>query len=230
MRANPSFAIVCLLLMTCAFARAQTEERPESVTFAVRTLTPVELPKDTSSEWMNYFVPGVVSGTLGLAAPPMFASGLVVGGLLIAPGALIMSDIESRKWQRVANALKGINFEQDLLNSLRTRAGRALASRTGPMISIELIVNAYGLTGERAGRTCFVASVDLLIARAGKEVLRDRLVISEKDRSSDAPPAQCASLDRFAEHDGQLVRDTAAEYREVLAAMAIDRVASLIRQ
>lgn len=231
MRTKLSFVIVCVLLMTCFGSRAQTEDRPDGFTFAVRTLTAIELPKDTTREWMNFFAPGVASGALGLAAPPMFASGLIVGGLLLAPGALIVSNIESKKWQQVANALKGIRFEQELLEALRRRATGRLAARGGdPVTTIELVVNAYGLTGARPERACFVASVDLLVARAGKEVLRDRLVISEIDRSNEAPPAQCASLDRFAEHDGRLVRDTAAEYSEVLAALAIDRVAGLIRQ
>lgn len=229
MRMKLSFLIAGVLLATGAGLHAQTQDKPQGFTFAVRALKPVELPKDTSREWMNFFGPGMASGALGLAAPPMFASGLVVGGLLLAPGALIISNIESRKWQQVANALKSIHFEQDLLDALRRRAAGRLPSRSGPVTNIELVVNAYGLTGERPERACFAASVDLRVALSGTEILDDRLVISDTGRSTDAPPAQCASLERFAEHDGQLVRDTAVEYREVLAAMAIDRIVNLIR-
>jgi hypothetical protein len=37
-------------------------------------------------------------------------------------------------------------------------------------------------------------------------------------------------IDRFAERDGQLVRDTAAEYAELLAALIIEQLATLRAQ
>lgn len=224
---SPVF-IACLLAASSCI-QAQTKDQPERYTFSVHGLNAVELPKDTSQEWMGFFGPGLASGALGAVAPPMFASGLIVGGLLLAPSAVIISGIERKKWQQVTNALKSISFEPELLRALQARAASVLPRGTGPGANVELIVNAYGVVGTRPERACFVASVDLVMVSNGKDVLRDRLIISEADRSADAPPAQCASLDRFAERDGELVRETTAEYSEVLATMAIDRILASTR-
>lgn len=220
----------CALAACCNLA-AQTLRDDGGITryeFSVRAVSPAELPKDTSGEWMQFFGFGLASGALGLAAPPMFASGLVVGGLLLAPGALIISSMDRRDWEQTANALKSTDFERQLLRATETRARRSLpapaaSNNTAPVL-VELVVNAYGLAGSRQKGVCFIASIDLVATHAGNELLRDRMIIAPFERSTDAPPPQCATMERMAEREGQLVRDTAAIYAEVLAVMAIDRL------
>jgi hypothetical protein len=72
---------------------------------------------------------------------------------------------------------------------------------------------------------CFVVSADLMLSRNNNtEVKRDHLLITEANKSEDAPPPQCASLEHFAKNEAKLVEDTLAEYAGVLAVMAIDRI------
>ncbi len=192
--------------------------------FSVRAMPPAGMPADTSREWLQFLGPGLASGALGLAAPPMYASALVVGGLLLAPTALLMSGRERLIWQSVTTALGSIAFEQALLRALTERAQGRLPERAGGDVRVELIVQAYGLVGARPERVCFIASVDLVVRGEEGERRRATLRIAQTDASADAPPPQCASLERFAARDGQLVRDTANEYAQVLAVMAIDRL------
>ncbi len=177
---------------------------------------------------MHFFSRGVASGVLGLAAPPMYASGLIVGGIILAPGALILSSMEQRMWERMVTALKTADFEQALLRATRERANSKLEtaaqSGTADLINVELVVNAYGLVRHSPDRLCFIASIDLIANRGGEHWLRDRLIISTRERSPDAPPPQCASHEGMAQNEGQMVRNTAAVYAEVLAAMVIDRL------
>jgi len=231
---NHSSAMVLLAacaLLACTSVAAQAPGKGGNITryeFSVRTVSAAELPKDSSGEWMQFFGFGLASGALGLAAPPMFASGLVVGGLLLAPGALIISSMDRRDWEQTANALKSTDFERQLLRATEARAKRSLpapaaSSDTAPVL-VELVVNAYGLAGSRQKGVCFIASIDLVATHSGNELLRDRMIIAPFERSTDAPPPQCATMERMAEREGQLVRDTAAIYAEVLAVMAIDRL------
>ena len=200
---------------------------PARYDFSVRTVGPTELPTDTSGEWMAFFGPGVASGALGVVAPPLFASGLVVGALLLAPGALIMAGSERRTWEHVATALKNNAFEAALLDALRLRGAALALDDAGPSAHVDVTVNAFGVAGERPERVCFIASADLRVTAAEREVLQDRLIIAETNRSADAPPPQCASLERFATRDAALVNETAAEYVQVLASMVVDRLTAL---
>lgn len=211
---------------------AQPTERVGRYDITVRTLTPAAMPDDTSGEWLEFVGPGIASGALGLAAPPLYASSLVVGAILLAPGAVILSSIDRRKWQRVAGALQGVAFEQDLLRAMRQRATQAeLATGNGEPVRVALVINHYGVVGSmHLDRVCFVASLDLVVTAQQREVLRDQLNISDENRSADAPPPQCASLGRFAENAGQLVKDAAAEYVEVLAAMSFDRIRGVVQR
>jgi len=217
-------AILCLILSTGTQAGAQGVVG--SYEFTVRAANLAELPKDTSGEFLEFFAPGMAFGVLGLAAPPMYASGLVVGGLLLGPGALIISGIEHGIWQRVVQALGSIEFERDILLALQRRAASRLPLREGTKARVELVINGYGIVGERQDRVCFIADAEFRLLTGEQESLRRRISISDADSkaSPDSPPAQCASIGRFAEHDGQLVRETAAEYSELLAALVIEQL------
>jgi len=225
-----SLVVVICLLFAVLCVPAQESNQQQGYMFSVRSLNPVEIPKDSSQEIMKLFGFGVASGALGLVAPPMYASGLIVGGLLIAPTVLIQSNTERQRWKTISDALRGLSFEKNLLSALQHRAARALPVRSGSPAKVELLINAYGLVARKAQYACFLAMADLLVTIDEKEVLRDRLVISDSDKTGDAPPAQCASLERFAEHNGQLVLESATEISEVLAVMSIDRILASIHE
>jgi hypothetical protein len=227
------FAIgMLVLLILSAVGHAGTLEDVGGFGFSVRAATTAELPKDTSGEILEWVRPGLAFGALGLAAPPMYASGLVVGGLLLGPGALIAANIEHATWRHVADALGAIDFDQATLRALERRGALALPTRPGRQAKAELVINAYGIVGHQPGRVCFIADTELRVQVEQHERLRQRILLTdaaatpEQDAAAlpPAPPAQCASIDRFARTDAQLVRDTAAEYAELLAALVIERL------
>jgi hypothetical protein len=155
---------------------------------------------------------------------------LIVGPLLIAPAVLILSASEQADWRRAVDALKAVQFLEMLSRSVRVRSKNELPSRDGQKASVNLVVNAYGLAGTRPQGVCFVASVGLSVTVDDLELLHDELSISNNGGSVDAPPPQCASLERMGEHDGRLVVDTVAEYAELFSIMTIDRLRLLIRE
>ncbi len=222
---------VLVLLMQAAVGSAGTLEDVGGFEFHVRAATTAELPKDTSGEILKWARPGLAFGALGLAAPPMYASGLVVGGLLLGPGALIAANIEHATWRHVADALGAIDFDQAILRALERRGALALPTRPGPRAQTELVISAYGIVGHQPGRVCFIADTELRVQVGQHERLRHRILLAdaaatpEQDAAA-LPPAQCAGIDRFAKSDAQLVRDTAAEYAELLAALVIERLAA----
>ncbi len=226
------YAIGVLLLSGMAYAGSLKDVG--RFQFSVHTAAAAELPKDASGELLKFVRPGLAFGALGLAAPPMYASGLVVGGLMLGPGALIFANIEHTTWRLVADALAAIKFDQAIQSALERRAARDLPARSGRQARVELVINAYGVVGERPDRVCFITDTELRVQVEQHERLRQRLLIADAtaapDRHVDAqpssPPAQCASLDRFAKAEAQLVRDSAAEYAELLAAWVIERLAA----
>lgn len=238
-----ALAGLAMMLLVSAGARAQPGERSAEPIrwtdgpreWVLRARAAPDLPADRSAEIMALFAPGLGYLGLGLVAPPMYASALVVGGLLIAPGAAIASMVERRQWERAVAPLLEMDFQRALAKALRERtplpshgaeasrfaSSPVPASPTGERI--EITVNGWGLGGERE-HVCFIASVDLSIGSADAVRLRERLVISDARVTPDAPPAQCASLERMGERDGRLVRQAAAEAAAALAVMCLDRV------
>ena len=221
--------VTCLLLAGFSVA-AQESKKLEGYIFSVRLVNPVNVPDDSSQETMKLFGPVIGLSALGAVVPPMYAGALIVGGLILAPSVLTLSTVERQRWQAIADALKGLSFEKNLLSALQRRAMGALPPRSGSVITVELVVNAYGLVARKPQYACFLAMAELRVAIEGKVLLRDQIVISDLDKTRDAPPAQCASLERFAERDGQLVLDTAAEISEVFAVMSIDRILGSIHE
>ena len=217
------FVSICLAT-TLTGVFAQAPEPAAGYHFSVKAMKAVDIPADTSREWMAFFGPGIASGALGVVAPPLFASGLVVGGLLLMPSALVMSDREHRQWEQVAHVLQNVPLENQLLDALQRRAIRTLHTEPGTAVHVTLDVDTYGIVGARPQQLCFVARANLIVQTRQETTLQAALSISPGQRSPDAPPPQCASLDRFSERHGQLVQDTATEYIEVLAAMVIDRL------
>jgi len=168
---------------------------------------------------------------LGLAAPPLYASGLILGGVTLLIGGLTMHGTEGRHWQQAVATLE----HADLASRLRVSPGapgrHGLAPGVGPQSRRDRDAERLGAGGSQLGRVaeqvdtaCFIASLDLVARRDQATLLTDRIVIGTAVATPGAPPPQCAKLSRFAADDGRLVRDTAAEAAEVLAALVIERL------
>jgi hypothetical protein len=187
--------------------------------FSARNANATQLPPDRSGRYFGGTAMGAGGSALGAVVAPMYGAGLMVGGLILVPLGLFLVESERRPWQTVVDALQTIDFPKATLEAMQRRAARALPARSGPLANAEMVVIAFGLMGR-----CFIVDAEIAVQLDEKEVIRSPLRILAS-AGEDAPRAQCASLETFAANNGQLLKDTVAEYAEVLAAMAIERIA-----
>jgi len=159
---------------------------------------------------------------LGLVAPPVFASALVVGGALIAPLGAYVYAHEKGIRDAINDALTQTKFTAAVDAALQARLGKAAHEKPA---AISILIQALGMVASTQSRHyCFVVSADLTIRASGIGITKETLRISETDENADAPPPQCASLEHFAENDAALLRTTLAEYAEMLAVMSVNRL------
>jgi len=177
--------------------------------------------------WLLAAVTGAVSGPLGLVAPPMYASALVVGGVMLLVGGSATYGVESQQTRAAAKALAASDFPGLLYRALSAR-GSATPNSPNAVADGEVGIVGWGVvsdTGMVSARHCFVAAVTLSIGTPDHPWIDETLRISRTGRSADAPPPQCADLQAFIDHDARLLRDTARDYAETLAVMIADRIA-----
>lgn len=188
---------------------------PVSVT--VTTRTPPAVPQKSSNELLWLLLGGVALAPLGFAAP-VYAGVFVVGSAITVVGSGTGYVTEQAMFSAIGRAVSQADLPAALADTLR---GRALPvdGQNEPTADGTVVVQGWGVAGE-----CVVASVELSVSRKGLPFLKDQLNLTIAGRSSDAPPVQCASLSRFADDNGRLVRDTIRDYAEVLAVMVIDRL------
>lgn len=190
-----------------------------------RMATPAEIPEDNYKTWLIFPPGGAASLAVGLTAPPMFASALVVGGVFLVPAGTYGYLYEKGIWDSINGALSNAEFTRLIDTAMKDRLNAAFAGGSMPDVKVELIIQAFGLVEYASLRHhCFVVSADFVLSKGNTVLNQDHLRITEDNRSEDAPPPQCASLEHFAKNEARLVKDTLAEYAGVLAVMATDRI------
>ena len=210
--------------------KAFSDRNPMTVSYigdlelTIRMATPAEIPEDYKM-WISFPAEGAVSLALGLLAPPMFASALVVGGVLLIPLGTYGYLHEKGIWDSINGALSNAEFTRAIDSAMKDRLNAAFAEESMPNVKIEVIIQTFGIVNSSSmlGH-CFVLSANFILSRDNMALKQANLKITDLDRSEDAPPPQCASLEHFAKNEARLVKDTLAEYAEVLAVMAIDRI------
>jgi hypothetical protein len=190
----------------------------------VRMATIAEIPEDLY-KLSGLSIPiGAGSLGLGLVAPPMAAGSLVVGGVLIIPLGTYLYFHEKGIWDSINEALSNAELTRAIDRAMKDRLSVAFAEESAPNVKIEIIIQAFGIVNSSSMKPhCLVISADFILSRDNREVNRDHLRITEFNRSKDAPPPQCCSLEHFAKNEARLVKDTLTEYAEVLSVMAMDR-------
>lgn len=196
-----------------------------SVQTVTRMASRAELPEDNYKFWMMFPAEGAGSLALGMVAPPMYASALVVGGIILVPLGTYGYMHEKKIWESINQALTTIEFTRAIDTALKKRLGAILSKRDFPDAQVEIIVHAFGLIKPSSElHYCLVVSAKFSLAERQQLSTQEQLQITPADRSRDAPPPQCNSLENFADNDARLIRDTLAEYAEVIAAMAVKRI------
>jgi hypothetical protein len=190
-----------------------------------RMATLAEIPEDNYKLLRYLPVEGTGSLALSLVAPPMYTSALAVGGILLIPLGTYVYVHEKGIWDSINGALSNAEFNRAIDSAMKKRLTAAFAGENMPNVKIEVVIQAFGIVESSSmPQHCFVVSANFILGRGNMELKQDHLQISELNRSGNAPPPQCATLEHFAKNDARLVNDTLAEYAEVLAVMAIEMI------
>jgi hypothetical protein len=188
----------------------------------IRMATLAEIPED------NYkMLPAEGAGYTALGWASYGAtsvSALVFGGIFLIPlGTLYLH--EKGIWDSINGALSNAEFTRAVDSAMKDRLNAAFTEESMPNVKIEIVIQAFGLVKSSSTlQHCLVVSANFILSRGNMELKRDHLQITNSNKSKDAPPPQCASLEHFARNEARLMKDILAEYAEVLAVMAIDRI------
>lgn len=227
-----------LLLSGCAGAPVRPV--PPAETFLFHTApgpvqvmviaAPPDAPGEISSAWRKAAMLGAIVVPLGLVAPPMAASGLVVGGGLLLVLSATGQGIEGWGVTTVARALQEADFPGAVADALRKRGTRLAPTGTAPIARATVALEAWGVVSrmrQASGRHCFVAGVTLSVEGEGRSADLTRVDFAAEPRLDGMPLAQCASLEKFAAEGGRLVREAARDYAELLAVVIGERLEGL---
>ncbi len=196
-----------------------------SMTMVVRLATVNEVPADMSKTGLLFSAEGTASAALGFALPSLYSSALIVGGIFLVPAGTYFYMHDKKIWEVISGTLSHAGLTGAISEALHERVDTLFADTDPPELKIELIIKAFGLVKSQAGiQHCLVMSADCIISRKGRQIERSLLMITESERSDDAPPPQCARIERFAQYGARLLNDHLYESTHVIAAMAIDRL------
>ena len=201
------------------------EKRTKNYRVLVRMATRAEIPEEFYKMWALFPAEGAGSLALGLIAPPMYASALVVGGILLIPAGTFGYYHDKKIWESIKKAISSMQFTSAVCSNIIEKLDKKQIYNERLDSTIEIAVQIFGIVEAISkNRACFVVSALFTQTIKEKGAIGENLKITQKDRSLDAPPPQCTSLSQFALDDGRLIKDTAEEFAKVLAVMAVDRI------
>jgi hypothetical protein len=169
-----------------------------------------------------------VTKALGQASPALQATTVTLGALLM-PAAMGIEIYGQRQHDAIVRTLRQI----DLLTLLREE----LVRRAAPIppgeqaADLTVTIKSYGLAPRSTPcptcPLCVVVEGELVVSRAGTELLKDTIVQGPWRRSMDVPPPVCATLDEFSTDDGRRLRNAVVDAAQSLAAIAANRLPGL---
>jgi hypothetical protein len=169
-----------------------------------------------------------VTKALGQASPALQATTVTLGALLM-PAAMGIEIYGQRQHDAIVRTLRQI----DLLTLLREE----LVRRAAPVPPAEeaadltVTVKSYGLAPRSTPcptcPLCVVVEGELVVSRAGTELLRDTIVQGPWRRSVDVPPPVCATMDEIVADDGRRLRNAIVDAAQALAAITASRLPGL---
>jgi len=169
-----------------------------------------------------------VTKALGQASPALQATTVTLGALLM-PAAMGIEIYGQRQHDAIVRTLRQI----DLLTLLREElVRRAAPVRPGEQpADLTVTVKSYGLAPRSTPcptcPLCVVVDGELVVSRAGTELLKDTIVQGPWRRSADVPPPVCATMDEFSADDGRRLRNAVVDAAQSLAAIAANRLPGL---
>ena len=194
-----------------------------ALNIVVRMATKSELPPNMCKMSSLLAAEGAGALTLGIAYTTIFSSALVVGGAFLIPAGIYFYFHEKSVWEAISGTMSNTELTLGISESIQNQLATQFTCTNAPKLKVEIVVQAFGLV-KSGFQHCLIISADCIFSRNSVEVGRELLKITKINRSEDAPPPQCAQLDRFAKHDAKLLKAHLNECKQVLAAMAVQRL------
>jgi hypothetical protein len=163
---------------------------------------------------------------LGLVAPPLYVSALVVGGVLIATGTLTLGAIDGIQTNTIEGVLEKIDFSALTHKAIIESLDYNKTSESNNC-KLTILILVYGFTKKYSGTICFSVDAEIKLQVNGEEIYKDLVYIEPYLRSEDAPPPQCALAGEFSEKKGKLARQTIEDFSVILANIVAHRLPAL---
>jgi hypothetical protein len=169
---------------------------------------------------------GIGSLGLGLVAPPLYASALVVGGILLVAMPSSLGAISGIQRSTIKKVLTTIDFsaltEKAVVESLDYNQKRGSDG-----YKLTILILTYGFVEKFADEICFSVDAEIKLHLNEKEIYRDFIYIEPYLRSDDAPPPQCALVGEFSENNGEITKQTIKDFSTILASIVKHRLSIL---
>jgi len=169
---------------------------------------------------------GIGSLGLGLVAPPLYASALVVGGILLVAMPSSMGAISGIQRNTIKKVLTTTDFS-DLTQKAVVESFDYNQKRRSEGYKLTILILAYGFVEKFADEICFSVDAEIKLHLNEKEIYRDFIYIEPYLRSEDAPPPQCALVGEFAENNGKIAKQTIKDFSTILASIVTHRLSIL---
>ncbi|MFC1896222.1 hypothetical protein ACFL0Q_06125 [Thermodesulfobacteriota bacterium] len=173
---------------------------------------------------------GAGSFALGLVAPPLYASSLVVGGVLITGMTAALAAAEGRAISSIEEVVSTVDFPALVEKAIQAKFNRSLDSKASGN-KLTVLILGYGFTEKHPGvgpaELCFTMDAEIVFTEADTEIYRDLVFMEPYLRSEDAPPPPCASMEDLADNEGRLAQEMIIEQSEILSAIAAHRLPAL---
>ena len=166
---------------------------------------------------------GLGSLGLGLVAPPLYASALVVGGILLITMPSSMGAISGIQRNTIKKVLATEDFSALTQQAIIESMDYSESNRSDGY-TLSVIILAYGFLEKFGDEICFSVDAEVKLAFHEKEIFDDYIYIEPFLRSEDAPPPPCAMVGEFSEDNGKLARQTIRTFSEYLASIVIHRL------
>jgi hypothetical protein len=167
---------------------------------------------------------------LGFVAPPLYASSLIVGGVLVTSMTATLAAVEKRQITTIEKVITSVDLRALVQEAIEARLnGRPDGNADG--IKLTVLILGYGFTKKypEGGpeELCFTMDAEILFSVGDEEIYRDFVFMEPHLRSEDAPPPPCARMGDLADNEGRLGREMLIEQSEILSAIVAHRLSAL---
>lgn len=166
----------------------------------------------------------LIGGSAGVAAAPLllaYAAYFLVG---IPATAGVVWGFQSGRRSTMEATLREVDFAGTTRVAVEQRLSPACTPRgDGSAGRVEVVILAYGFTQETEEVCSFVNAL-IRLDLPDQPPQEEDVIISPADRSPDAPPSYCTSVERLLARDGELARQTLSESAEILGAIVASRL------